>query len=303
MTDRGRLLSSWIALQENWWAHEELHDRCESDPEFAWSILLELIETGLAPDVLDVMAAGPLEDLLRAHGTLLIERVETQAKMSARLREALAIVRVPDAGDDLSNRMLALGCARLPSQSASIGQIANEAMLAWAAAAGLVPDPRYPESPALVFEAFPDCWSAWSPPGPPGDLPAFLEAAITSSNPNGPYSVRMRGGGAFAGNTMSPVMREQALSRVLGTLHLPGDVTGGLIFHRAHWSALMLLTTTYFAFGYCMRTDLEIVPTDRRVCLMLDHHGSLVGHFAGEGVLGEFTEAMRHAGYAPEGEE
>jgi hypothetical protein len=302
MTERARLMSSWVTLQENWWAHEELHDRCESDPEFAWDVLLGMIENGLSQDVLEVTAAGPLEDLLRIHASLLIDRVEAHAKKSARLREALAIVRVPDAGDGVSNRLLALGCVGLPARFATIERLSNEAMLAWAAEGGLIPDPRYPDSHALVFEASPDCWCAWPAPHLPGELPTFVDAAITCASADAPYYVRLRGGGAFCGDILSPLMREQVLGRVVSSLHLSRDMVGGLTFHRYHRSSLILLATTFFTFGYRAQTDLEIIPADRRVCLMLEHHGSLIAHFASDEVMRDVTAAMRRAGYIPEGE-
>jgi hypothetical protein len=303
MTDREQLMTAWIALQESWWAHDDLYEKCESDPEFAWNVLIELIARSPNRDVLEVTAAGPLEELLRAHAPLLIDRVEALERVSSSFREALAIVRIPQSDDATVRRLLALGCASLPAQFAPIEHMPNETFLRWAADGGLAPDSRYPGSNALVFPAFPDCWSAWSPSNEPGQLPMFLETAFRAASANGPYFVRLRGGGAFYGDILSNSVREQVLSRVLGSLNLPRESVGALRIHDDRWASLILLATAFFCFGYRVQTDLEIIPENRRCCLMLDHHGSLLGHFAGDDVLQKFTEAMRQAGYTPEGED
>jgi hypothetical protein len=115
MTNDARLIEAWLRLQEDWWAHDELDLLCESDPERGWSVVTELVERAPTREILEIAAAGPLEDLLRAHAPALIDRAESVAAQSARWREALAIVRVPDADQPATRRLLALGCQQVPN--------------------------------------------------------------------------------------------------------------------------------------------------------------------------------------------
>jgi hypothetical protein len=93
----GDLIAAWLDANRSMdedissWASGELnYDLVYEQPDRAWSIILELIR--LAPDdtVLAIIAAGPLENLLCAHGPDFIERVETQASTNPRFRHCLA---------------------------------------------------------------------------------------------------------------------------------------------------------------------------------------------------------------------
>ena len=61
------------------WAAEEMMAMPYQDPERAWRIILEVIERDPPMWVLSVLGAGPMEDLLRAHGLDFIDRVEQEA--------------------------------------------------------------------------------------------------------------------------------------------------------------------------------------------------------------------------------
>jgi hypothetical protein len=63
-------LTGWMEFN---WAVEE-------DPEHAWSAILAALEDPRMEASLDVLAAGPLEDLLSLHGDRFIERVERTAR-------------------------------------------------------------------------------------------------------------------------------------------------------------------------------------------------------------------------------
>lgn len=112
MADVENLAGAWVRLQENWWAHGALDDAAERDEELAWSVICRVLADSPTKDVLEVTAAGPLEDLLRAHGAAFIDRVEAAARASETWREALRIVRLPPAYDSVTQRFFAVGCAR-----------------------------------------------------------------------------------------------------------------------------------------------------------------------------------------------
>src|SRR5262245_19482900 len=67
---------------ERFWAWQKLDELCGSQPEVAWGIVLEILRRTPSEQVLDNLAAGPLEDILALHGELFIGRVEAQAKQS-----------------------------------------------------------------------------------------------------------------------------------------------------------------------------------------------------------------------------
>jgi hypothetical protein len=71
------------------WAWDKLDRLMRALPERAWPILLRLIELAPSDTAVDVIAAGPLENLLCLHGEAFIERVEKQAKADSRFRFAL----------------------------------------------------------------------------------------------------------------------------------------------------------------------------------------------------------------------
>lgn len=68
------------------WANDELMDLVWEDPERAWPIICSVVERDPPKWLLAILAAGPLEDLLRAHGPRFIERVEQAALQSERFR-------------------------------------------------------------------------------------------------------------------------------------------------------------------------------------------------------------------------
>lgn len=64
------------------------HEYIRTEPETAWRIILELTERS-NDNLLGMIAAGPLEDLLNEHPDKFIQRIEEQARKSIRFRECL----------------------------------------------------------------------------------------------------------------------------------------------------------------------------------------------------------------------
>lgn len=76
--------------RHGFWAVEAVNRLVREDREYAWLVILRLVE--LAPDdlTLAAVAAGPLENLLGSHSYEVIERVEHQAQTDIRFRRCLS---------------------------------------------------------------------------------------------------------------------------------------------------------------------------------------------------------------------
>ncbi|MGG7568105.1 DUF6869 domain-containing protein [Rhodovulum sp. DZ06] len=69
-------------------AWERLDGMCRDDPDAALSVILRIAAEGGEEAVLANLAAGPLEDLLSAHGPAVIGRLEDACRRNARVRAA-----------------------------------------------------------------------------------------------------------------------------------------------------------------------------------------------------------------------
>ncbi len=72
-----------------WWAVAKFFDMNEIDPEGCWAAILSIVECRPSEHVLQVLAAGPLEDLIEANGAQFIDRIESEAHKSALFKEML----------------------------------------------------------------------------------------------------------------------------------------------------------------------------------------------------------------------
>ena len=109
---RPRILtgSSQDSEVENWahvdgdtfWAFQVLDDLVARDPPAAWRLILQILElAGSDDEVLDNLAAGPLEDLLRRHGPKVISWVVSEADTNPAFRNLLTGVD-PNAASELA---------------------------------------------------------------------------------------------------------------------------------------------------------------------------------------------------------
>jgi hypothetical protein len=93
-----QIADAWIDLQrlpedspereDKFWSFDRLWELVHDDPEAAWSIIQRIRREG-SDLILSNLAAGPLEDLLVAHGDRFIDRVETLAGHDAQFRKLL----------------------------------------------------------------------------------------------------------------------------------------------------------------------------------------------------------------------
>ena len=105
--DDEAVVASWFVYNAKFWAWEGLQELVKDDPEKAWQAIEMLACHPNADDVLDSIAAGPLEDLLAAHGARFVARVEQQARRDDRFRACLGGVWLnpEDVPEDILRRL------------------------------------------------------------------------------------------------------------------------------------------------------------------------------------------------------
>lgn len=62
------------------WVSDREYDLLHADPESLWMLILAIYHLDQSPQIDQVLSAGPIEDLLAAHGEAFIKRVEAEAK-------------------------------------------------------------------------------------------------------------------------------------------------------------------------------------------------------------------------------
>ena len=74
-----------------WWAVERFMPgpSTRAPAEDCWAAILEVLSRNPPEQVIAVLAAGPLEDLIDDHGPEFIERIETESRRNASFRKLL----------------------------------------------------------------------------------------------------------------------------------------------------------------------------------------------------------------------
>jgi hypothetical protein len=83
-----------------------VYDLAGKHPEEAWTLILEISKRIDAENVLNLLASGPVEDLLQYHGEKLIERVEAEARANPRFKYLLGGICQRDMSKELWERVL-----------------------------------------------------------------------------------------------------------------------------------------------------------------------------------------------------
>jgi hypothetical protein len=96
--DTDRIASAWIEELKRCreqpgtpvgWGFRELNRLVKDDPDSALSAIEAICRTDASAPVIEVLAAGPLENLLVEHGRAVIERVVDLAKSNVAFRDLL----------------------------------------------------------------------------------------------------------------------------------------------------------------------------------------------------------------------
>ncbi|HJY07505.1 MAG TPA: hypothetical protein VJ323_14395 [Bryobacteraceae bacterium] len=83
------------------WASSKVIDLALEQPEELWDFILEVLKRDPPDDVIEVLAAGPLEDYIAKLGERVIERVEQQAAGDPKFRNLLCGVWRNSMSDDV----------------------------------------------------------------------------------------------------------------------------------------------------------------------------------------------------------
>lgn len=116
---RSELIEAWIKMANtakedtviedgNGWAHNVMSDAVQDDPERPWPLILEILARDRSAPVVELLAAGPLEDLLAIQGSAFIDRIEAEAKHNPAFAKLLGGVWKNTMSDDIWARVQAV---------------------------------------------------------------------------------------------------------------------------------------------------------------------------------------------------
>src|SRR5207249_9413511 len=94
--------------QNSWWAFDEVDTLCRQSPDAAWNFILAALARDRSDEILGMLSAGPLEDLIARHGALLIDRVEAEARRNPLFANLLGGVWQNTMPDDIWARVRAV---------------------------------------------------------------------------------------------------------------------------------------------------------------------------------------------------
>ncbi|WP_052689292.1 DUF6869 domain-containing protein [Xanthomonas albilineans] len=116
--DSQKIAVAWIKLHSVpedspereglFWAYSRVCDLVQDDPEQGWQIIETIRRLDGSDLILSNLAAGPLEDLLVAHGEKFIDHIEALAKDDQQLRKLLGATWQNDMSDALWARIRAV---------------------------------------------------------------------------------------------------------------------------------------------------------------------------------------------------
>ena len=91
--------------EENSWAFQDMLDLTVDHPSVAISVILEICARERSRRVVFFLSAGPLEELLAAHGEEFIKQLETAAEKNPQLRKVLGGIWKDVMPDTVWNRV------------------------------------------------------------------------------------------------------------------------------------------------------------------------------------------------------
>ncbi|NOU21200.1 MAG: hypothetical protein HOO93_05315 [Methyloglobulus sp.] len=115
--EKEKLVNAWITAEKggsnssdykaNWWAIETLIKLPDENPELTWEVILRIfhkLEEVKDTRLLEILAAGPIEDLLCSYGQNIIDRVEIEAKNNITFKECIKGVWLTSADTPVQQR-------------------------------------------------------------------------------------------------------------------------------------------------------------------------------------------------------
>jgi hypothetical protein len=118
LTELDNIADAWIRLhhlpeeseerERNFWAFMRLRELIRGDPEATWSVIGKMLERDTSDAILSNVGAGPLEDLLVAHGARFIDRIEKRAESDMTFKKVLGTVWKNAMSEDVWQRVKAV---------------------------------------------------------------------------------------------------------------------------------------------------------------------------------------------------
>lgn len=87
------------------WAFEEMCTVVALEPERALQLILQILERDDTARVVEILSAGPLEDLLSGHGPKMIDAIEDEARRNPKFAFLLGGVWPSDIDPDVWRRV------------------------------------------------------------------------------------------------------------------------------------------------------------------------------------------------------
>lgn len=89
-------------------AGDHAWDLCQDAPEKAFEFVLQVLRQNHTSHILEVLSAGPLEDILTKHGERMIDRVEAEARSNPIFATLLGGVWQNEMSDEVWRRVQAV---------------------------------------------------------------------------------------------------------------------------------------------------------------------------------------------------
>jgi hypothetical protein len=105
LPEEERAVEAWFVYERTFWAWGKMQDMVRLDPDPAWHVLGMLVDGAGSDDVLELLGAGPLEDLMSLHGEHFVDRAVGRARADESFRFALSCMWQADMTDEVWTRV------------------------------------------------------------------------------------------------------------------------------------------------------------------------------------------------------
>ena len=110
-TDLQKVAQAWVTMHlaaedsqtydENFWSYEAVSEMCDSEPEQCLAVIELILSLSDDDKIVSNLAAGPVEDLLVKHGSLVIKPIIASAKSHPLWKRMLGAVWKNDIQDSV----------------------------------------------------------------------------------------------------------------------------------------------------------------------------------------------------------
>jgi hypothetical protein len=169
--------------------------------------------------------------------------------------------------------------------------------LAWASDAGIVLDPRYPQSASLVFGENHSYDRFWCIPPEPERRPCFFRCILQAFGAWSSFRC-WRHLGSWPSDPDPLRVNDQVEHTILSGLALPVGTADIVEFSHDEEVALITLLLSTSIFGWSVGEDLYLVPDSAAGILQTDHHEVVHASFRSEAMMTTFIQFMESEGFS-----